>query len=65
MTPICFEARDALKLVATRIADAKLTAFHWRAGDMLVIDNWHVLHGRGVAGFVPSPDRSIFRVAVQ
>jgi alpha-ketoglutarate-dependent taurine dioxygenase len=38
---------------------------HWRIGDVLIIDNWNVLHGRGLAGTQASSDRKLFRVSVQ
>ncbi|GEO85954.1 MAG TPA: hypothetical protein DIC56_17880 [Rhizobium sp.] len=49
--PGCLEALDergkqALKLVGDRVASAPAEAHHWRQGDILIIDNWRVLHGR-------------------
>lgn len=49
--PGCLEAvdersRKALAIVEDRIADAPSEAHHWRQGDILIIDNWRVLHGR-------------------
>ena len=49
--PGCLEAvdergRKALALVEDRIAGAPPEAHHWRQGDILIIDNWRVLHGR-------------------
>ncbi len=51
--PGCIEAvdargRNALRVVEDRIAGAasKVEAHHWRRGDILIIDNWRVLHGR-------------------
>ena len=51
--PGCIEAldargRNALRLVEDRIAGAatEAEAHHWRQGDILIIDNWRVLHGR-------------------
>lgn len=50
--PGCLEAvddrgREALALIEDRIAGARSEAHHWRQGDILIIDNWRVLHGRG------------------
>jgi hypothetical protein len=52
--PACLEALDdrglsALRLVEARIdgAASEAEAHHWRQGDILIIDNWRVLHGRG------------------
>lgn len=49
--PGCLEAldersREALSLVGNRIAGAPSEMHHWRQGDILIIDNWRVLHGR-------------------
>ncbi|MGJ0391909.1 MAG: TauD/TfdA family dioxygenase [Methylocystis sp.] len=49
--PACLEALDergrrAMQLVEDRIAGAPSDAHHWRQGDILIIDNWRVLHGR-------------------
>jgi hypothetical protein len=51
--PGCLEAlddrgRSALRLVEARIdgAASEAAAHHWRQGDIIIIDNWRVLHGR-------------------
>lgn len=51
--PGCIEAlddrgRNALRLVEDRITEAtsEAEAHHWRRGDILIIDNWRMLHGR-------------------
>lgn len=50
--PGCLEAvdgrgRDALDLVAERLSRASPISHHWQRGDLLIIDNWRLLHGRG------------------
>lgn len=50
--PGCLEAVDergraALKLLEDRVALGSPDAHEWRRGDILIIDNWRVLHGRG------------------
>lgn len=54
--PACLEplddrGRSALRLVEARIdgAASEAEAHHWRQGDILIIDNWRVLHGRSPA----------------
>jgi len=37
---------------------------HWDAGIVLVIDNWRVLHGRGLAE-CPDFDRTLLRLSIQ
>ena len=49
--PGCLEAVDergqrALRLVEDRIVGAPTDEHHWHQGDILIIDNWRVLHGR-------------------
>ena len=50
--PGCLEAVDArgraaLRLVEDRLAGGAPHGHEWRPGDILIIDNWRVLHGRG------------------
>jgi hypothetical protein len=50
--PGCLEAvntrgRAALRLVEDRLAGGAPHSHEWRPGDILLIDNWRVLHGRG------------------
>lgn len=50
--PGCLEAvdergRTALMLLEHRLALASPYTHEWRRGDILIIDNWRVLHGRG------------------
>lgn len=49
--PGCMEAvdrrgADALRLVGDRLAQAWAYRQDWRTGDMLLVDNWRILHGR-------------------
>jgi hypothetical protein len=50
--PACLEAvgergRSAFKLVEHRLALGSPETFQWQRGDILIIDNWRVLHARG------------------
>jgi Taurine catabolism dioxygenase TauD, TfdA family len=50
--PGCLEAVDArgraaLRLIEHRLASGAPRSHKWRRGDILIIDNWRVLHGRG------------------
>jgi alpha-ketoglutarate-dependent taurine dioxygenase len=65
MVPQGKEAQASARLIAHRGKEVGVTAVHWRIGDVLIIDNWNVLHGRGLAGTQASPDRKLFRVSVQ
>ena len=37
---------------------------HWKAGTVVVIDNWRVLHGRGHAD-CPDSDRKLLRISIR
>ena len=65
MMPTTSDAIETLREIEVRAAETTPTIFDWQIGDMLVVDNWRVLHGRGFESSVVSPDRRILRVAVQ
>lgn len=49
--PGCMEAIDrrgaeAMRLMEDRLAAARAERQDWRTGDMLLVDNWRILHGR-------------------
>lgn len=65
--PGCLEAVDqrgrmALALIEDRIATASPKAHHWRQGDILIIDNWRVLHGRSPSD--PGSGRRLARILI-
>lgn len=50
--PCCLQAveergRSALRLVEQRLAMGSPESHQWSRGDILIIDNWRLLHGRG------------------
>ena len=55
--------------LAARLDQALLQApWHihdWRMGDILVVNNWRVLHGRGKDAGEASSDRTLLRVSIQ
>jgi hypothetical protein len=65
MVPQGSESEASLKLIAQRANEVGFTLVHWRTGDVLVIDNWNVLHGRGLGVSEASSDRKLLRVSVQ
>ena len=65
MVPQGNEAQASARLIAQRATEAGVTVVHWRPGDVLLIDNWNVLHGRGLGDTQASSDRKLFRVSVQ
>lgn len=65
--PGCLEAvdtrgRSALDLVERRLADGRAVSHRWRRGDILLIDNWRILHGRGRSG--PASGRRLARIVI-
>lgn len=63
----CLEAVDqrgrmALAFIEDRIAAASPQAHHWCRGDILIIDNWRVLHGRGPSD--PGSGRRLARILI-
>jgi hypothetical protein len=64
MMPQGADSEASAKLIAHRAIEVGFTSVHWRTGDVLVLDNWNVLHGRGL-GAEASPDRKLLRVSVQ
>jgi alpha-ketoglutarate-dependent taurine dioxygenase len=63
MTPCSDQGRAVMDAVNVRPAD--LTEIEWESSDILIIDNWNVLHGRGRPNSVASSDRCLLRVSVQ
>ncbi len=65
--PGCLEAvnergRDALQLVEDRLTSSYPYIHEWRQGDILIIDNWRVLHGRGSC--VQNSRRRLVRILI-
>jgi alpha-ketoglutarate-dependent taurine dioxygenase len=65
MMPQGAESEASAILIAHRAGEAGYTLVHWRTGDVLVLDNWNVLHGRGLEVSKASSDRKLLRVSVQ
>src|ERR1700730_8937572 len=59
MMPQGPESEASVKLIAHRAREVGPTLVHWRTGDVLVIDNWTVLHGRGLGASEASSDRKL------
>lgn len=65
MTPASAEAAHVQAAIQRQLDGCTLATIHWREGDVLIVDNWNVLHGRGETAFAASPDRRLERVSVQ
>jgi alpha-ketoglutarate-dependent taurine dioxygenase len=65
MVPQGTESEAGAKLIAHRANEIGFTLMHWRTGDVLVMDNWTVLHGRGLGLSEASSDRKLLRLCVQ
>jgi hypothetical protein len=64
MEPVTDASIEAMTLYRYESQHSKTVAFHWKAGDVLVIDNWRVLHGRGNRS-TADPSRRILRAYVR
>lgn len=65
--PGCLESVDergkaALRVIERRLAAGLPVIHHWRSGDILIIDNWRVLHARGPSE--PSSGRRLARILI-
>jgi alpha-ketoglutarate-dependent taurine dioxygenase len=65
MVPQDNAGRELLKAVAQHSREAKSLSVDWRPGDLIVFDNWTVLHGRGFGDTKVSLDRKLLRVGVR
>jgi hypothetical protein len=65
MVPQDASGEASKRFIAQRARDVGFETVHWQTGDVLVIDNWNVMHGRGVGNGAASADRQLFRVNVQ
>jgi hypothetical protein len=62
LEPVDERGRSALKLVESHLANAYPHAHAWKVGEILVIDNWRLMHGRGRVN--PGRRRSLARILV-
>lgn len=62
LEPLDDRGRGAMRLVEERIANARSVAHQWRQGDILIIDNWRVLHGRSPSD--PRTGRRLARILI-
>jgi hypothetical protein len=65
MKPICDEGKEAVKAILSHAAEITSVAHTWQPRDILIIDNWNMLHGRGFPSSSASLDRLILRVSIQ
>lgn len=64
MVPTDAASEATFNSISNRIGSLSPYRFEWRCGDILLIDNWQTLHGRGAATD-SGPDRHLLRVSVQ
>jgi alpha-ketoglutarate-dependent taurine dioxygenase len=65
MFPQDTAGQEILRVVGHRSRETAFVPIDWRTGDFLVLDNWNVLHGRGLGDTEASPNRKLLRVSVQ
>ena len=64
MEPLCEDGVAAMNLFGYERHRGDTVMFRWKVGDILIIDNWRVLHGRGNRAEA-DPSRRLLRAYVQ
>jgi Taurine catabolism dioxygenase TauD, TfdA family len=64
MEPAAECSIEAMRLYSYERQRGQVAKFHWKAGDVLIVDNWRMLHGRGNTS-VADPNRRLLRAYVQ
>lgn len=62
MEPLDARGEEALQIVSDAIGRIEVIKHEWRRGEILLIDNWNMLHGRTATA---ADSRLLFRVSVQ
>ncbi|MCB1467860.1 MAG: TauD/TfdA family dioxygenase [Rhizobiaceae bacterium] len=62
MEPLDARGEDALQIVSDAIGRIEVIKHEWRRGELLLINNWSMLHGRTATA---ADSRLLFRVSVQ
>ncbi len=62
MEPLDARGEQAMQIVSDAINRIEVIRHEWRRGEILLIDNWKMLHGRSATA---ADDRQLFRVSVQ
>lgn len=62
MEPIDARGEQAMHIVSDSISRIEVIRHEWRRGEILLIDNWKMLHGRTATA---ADDRLLLRVSVQ
>lgn len=62
MEPLDVRGEEALQIVSDAIKRIEVINHDWRRGEILLIDNWSMLHGRTATA---ADSRLLFRVSVQ
>jgi hypothetical protein len=64
MSPIDQAAERARNTFVESLGRTEQIIIDWCIGDVVIIDNWQILHGRGVNPMQASSDRTIIRTGV-
>ena len=62
MEPLDARGEEAMQIVSDAIGRIEVITHEWRRGEILLIDNWNMLHGRTATA---ADSRLLFRVSVQ
>jgi hypothetical protein len=64
MEPVSAAGEEALQLFSAHRWACQMAVVRWRPGQVLIVDNWRVLHGRGPS-FPADHSRCLLRVLVR
>ncbi len=62
MEPLDARGEEALQIVSDAIGGIEVITHEWRRGEILLIDNWNMLHGRTATA---ADSRRLFRVSIR
>ncbi|QGG57898.1 TauD/TfdA family dioxygenase [Paenibacillus sp. B01] len=64
MKPTSLQGIELLKTIDSLICQKDIYEVEWNSGDLLILDNWIFLHGRGESNVVDN-DRLLLRISIK
>jgi alpha-ketoglutarate-dependent taurine dioxygenase len=65
MRPVCGDTSSTVAIIQSVLDRVKPTELHWNANRVVVIDNWRLVHARGVGDELDDEVRELERVLVK
>jgi hypothetical protein len=63
MEPMNLAAKRALEIMDNKFSNSSPVEIKWNTGDLLLLNNWHMLHGRSESNRLDS-DRELLRILI-